>query len=400
MDISYVGIALRRHWSLAILTALLLISAVIGYTLIMGESYTSYFRILATPVPAANQGSSADALRAAQIQARSFPGLLTSGEVLSPVIQELNLATSPGSLSRSIDGTVPIDSLYMDVKVSAHSAEAARAVGQSVAKHFVERFNVINESARYPSIKVLVVNQPRAPTVPTSPNWRLTVLGAGALGGLGGVLVPLVRWRMARHVQDAAHVTEGTDLRTLVLPKGPRGHDAVARIDSYQILVTAYAARNGLLEPGADPGGRAAPLPVVAVLTTGAEDPRQAAEELGAAFERSGIATHVIDASQEEEGSATAYSGDNAWTGTRGSPIRTIVALSRRTPVLMACAPVGESAISDACLPLADEAVLHVTTEKTLRSQLHRSVETLAACGVVVNTVIVHGGRSGKQPRR
>ena len=68
----------------------------------------------------------------------SYAEVATSPRVLAPVIQQLGLRTTPKELAESVEATVPVDTVILEIAATdpdpTRAAEIANAVGQELAK--------------------------------------------------------------------------------------------------------------------------------------------------------------------------------------------------------------------------------------------------------------------------
>lgn len=251
MEIKELAAAWRRRWLTFLLAALATVLAVVGYTLLQEPAYEATTRVVATPTTTAEQVSPREAIAFAQAQARSFPGVVTSNDVLMPAIQELNLTTRPDSLARHIDATVPIDALWMDISVTDPSPETAAAISRSVATHFIERINMLNGSVTNPqNLRVVVITQAQAPTSPSSPNWRLSLAAAGLLALILGLLAVTVKDLSDPRVRDAESTEKITRRPSLMIT------------DENSSMDLAAAALAAVLKAELPTGGRVAVMSV------------------------------------------------------------------------------------------------------------------------------------------
>jgi len=227
----YLNILWRRWLSilLIVLTVLALASAV---TLVMPKKYTAttrlFFAVGGNSVSDLAQGSNF-----AEKQMSSYAEVATSPLVLDPVIQQLNLGMSAGSLSDSVAATVPVDTVIIEIAATnpdpVQAAQIANAVGERLAE-VAEGLTPGKQGS--PTVRVTTLAGADVPTVPSSPNIPRN-LGLGMLLGLVlGMGVAVLRQLLdtkVRSEQDVRALTDAPILGVVAFDQQVPRHPVILR---------------------------------------------------------------------------------------------------------------------------------------------------------------------------
>ncbi|MFP7833516.1 polysaccharide biosynthesis tyrosine autokinase [Marisediminicola sp. LYQ134] len=148
---------------------------------------------------------------------QTYATLATTPAVLNPVIDRLNLDTSPQALARSITADAPINTVIIEITVqngsAAQAARIADAVTDSLART-AEDLSPADEEGN-PSIIMETVSPAQTPSAPASPNVRLIVV-SGLLAGLAlGVTYAFGRVLLDTRVRSKADIARLTDVPVL-----------------------------------------------------------------------------------------------------------------------------------------------------------------------------------------
>ena len=186
--------ALRKRWWLIMGLALLL--AVGGFVNAKTTTpmYASTAQSYATLSQAGSVSELAQGSTYTQNLMQSFALLAMTPTVLEPVIEDLELGTTPTRLEGTLTVTVPLDSFIIEIRATSADAEEAAAVADGVATELaaaVQRLapNATDEGA---IVRLETVAPAVVPNYPYEPHTRREVLIWGAGGVVLGVLAALV----------------------------------------------------------------------------------------------------------------------------------------------------------------------------------------------------------------
>lgn len=130
-----------------------------------------------------------------QQRVKSYPSVVVSPAVLGPVIDDLDLDTTPRALAQQVHATAPLDTVLIDVAVVDPSPKAAARIANAVARQFVETVSELErpEDGEPSPVQVSVIRRADVPEQPVAPRIPL-VLALGLLVGLAlGLGVAVLR---------------------------------------------------------------------------------------------------------------------------------------------------------------------------------------------------------------
>ena len=133
-----------------------------------------------------NQGSTYT-----QNQMLSFAQLATSSKVLQPVIDELDLDTTPKLLARSLTISIPQSTVILEVRAISPDPETAADIAAAVSSSLVDVVAELAPTASGSSttVRAEIIDRAVVPTIQALPNKALDTAIGLFLGLLVGVLV-------------------------------------------------------------------------------------------------------------------------------------------------------------------------------------------------------------------
>jgi capsular polysaccharide biosynthesis protein len=243
------------------------------------EAHTQLFvstRAVATHPAATYQGG-----LFAQERVVSYAQIVTSPQVLEPVIARLRLHATPKDLSRQISATVPANTVLLDITVRSTSAPAAAAIAREVAASFISFVARLEQprSGQPSPVRVTVTEPAQVPTSASSPRKPLIMAVAVVLGLVLGIGAALLSEVVGRRAGDEHDLEAAAGAPILGVVSEGRRSTGLARLarhgkqrsESYLLLA---AALRPVVETGAlrslvvsSPHGGAAAAPVAANLS-------------------------------------------------------------------------------------------------------------------------------------
>jgi polysaccharide biosynthesis transport protein len=202
---------LRRRWLgvlVIVLTTLALASAI---TLAMPKKYTATSRLFIAVSGTQSATDLAQGSNFAEKQMSSYAEVATSPRVLAPVISQLGLPTTPKDLAESVEATVPVNTVILEVSVTdpdpTRAAQVANAVSQELRKAAGELSPRKEDGTE--AVQATSIADAEVPDKASSPKILQNL-------GLGLVLGLLLGFGVAvlRHVLDTK-VRSEDDVRTL-----------------------------------------------------------------------------------------------------------------------------------------------------------------------------------------
>jgi capsular exopolysaccharide synthesis family protein len=213
--------ALRRSWALVLALAIGSAAASFVWSSSQPDVYRSSSAVFFQVSGAENTSALLQGSNFTQNQVRSYAELATKEVVLQPVVQALGLESTPQSLAKSIDVSVPLDTAIVEISASAGTPEEAQALANEVAAQLGAAVEGISApgapgSAR-PTVTVdaQTVQQANLPTNPVSPMPRRDAILGLVLGLAAGIAVALVREYFNNRVTDEDSLSRVTDLPLL-----------------------------------------------------------------------------------------------------------------------------------------------------------------------------------------
>ncbi|MGY1615776.1 YveK family protein [Geodermatophilus sp. SYSU D00691] len=199
--------AVRRHWVLWI--AATVVGALVALLVVAQtpKTYEATSTVFASVSPSIPNNSSF-----VQSRVKSYPELVDSAAVLTPVLDDLDLDESLADLRSRVSATNPADTTQLLVTVSGPDPDEAAAVANAVADQFAD----VVETLETPSsgdepIHLTLADPAVAPTSPSSP-VTLYVVALGVLVGLFlGLAAAVVRSRLDPTVHDEDDLRRALD---------------------------------------------------------------------------------------------------------------------------------------------------------------------------------------------
>ena len=199
------GAALKRFWYIVAIGAIAGLVGGWGLAQVATPVYTAtsslYFSL--------NFGGSANDLNQGstytQNQMLSFAQLAESALVLQPVIDQLDLQTTPADLGDSIAVSTPQNTVIMQLSVSSPDAQQAADIANAVAATLGKKVEEIapKSVAGAPTVSVRTIQTAVKPDTPSSPNVRLNLVAGFVIGILIGVLAVVLRELLDTRVRSA-----------------------------------------------------------------------------------------------------------------------------------------------------------------------------------------------------
>lgn len=194
-----IGFLRRSAWVIVAATALGLLGAV-AVAAISPPSYAARSQLMIGAASDANISDTQQAYDLARGQISSYAKVADSPLVLRPVIESLQLDTTPADLAERVDAEFEPGTVVIDLTVRADTPEEAERLAQAIS---TELTSTIEQLDRLPDDRPLLtavnVNPAAADSGPAGVGLTTTLL-FGALGGLiVGMLLAALRDGLRRH---------------------------------------------------------------------------------------------------------------------------------------------------------------------------------------------------------
>ncbi|WP_167398994.1 Wzz/FepE/Etk N-terminal domain-containing protein [Arthrobacter pityocampae] len=247
MELIEYGRIFRRRW-LLILAAT--ICGVMAAVVVTGLATPRFDARAALFIRADSESSSSFENSQFVLQrVKSYPDLVDSPQVLTPVLQELKSSETLAELRERVSATNPAETVYVEVTASAGTAEEAATLANLVAANLRDVIRQLEggDTVRNAAVEAFVTEPAVAPESVAAPNSVLN-LAIGLLVGLAAGLVgALVLGGAPRRVQGSADMPRSFDTRLIgsVDTGGARAGAAVSAETElqYRGLLTALLLR-------------------------------------------------------------------------------------------------------------------------------------------------------------
>jgi succinoglycan biosynthesis transport protein ExoP len=128
---------LRRRWLGVLIIALAAVTLASAVTFAMPKKYTATTRLFIAVAGGQSATDLAQGSNFAEKQMSSYAEVATSPRVLGPVIKQLGLQATPKELSESVEATVPVNTVILEISATdlnpTRAAQIANAVGRELA---------------------------------------------------------------------------------------------------------------------------------------------------------------------------------------------------------------------------------------------------------------------------
>lgn len=211
--------ALRRRWRVVVALVLIGLASAGFVTQQLTPKYEASAQLFVALGSADDAAELASGVSFTSERVQSYADLVKSPLVLQPVIDELGLTTTSGVLAASVDGSVPKDTVLIEIAVEDTSPTRAADVANAVATNLatvVEDLDRTREDREAP-IRLSVTRAAVAPDGPSSPVPVLNLAVGLLLGALVGIGVAYAIDSLDTSVRSEADVIKATGLPMLAV---------------------------------------------------------------------------------------------------------------------------------------------------------------------------------------
>jgi capsular exopolysaccharide synthesis family protein len=207
----YLAVARKRWVSIIVITTIAL-GAAVALTLVTTPRFEARSQVF---VSVRTGSTTSDLLQGSsftQKQVKSYTDLVTSPRVLIPVIEHLNLATTPDELAKSVTASSPLDTVLINIVASDVDAQVAADLANTIAQSLATEVTALEKPEGDVSpVQISTVRAATAPTAPATPNTKLN-LALGLLLGLAlAIGVAVLREVLDTRIRTEADVRQVTD---------------------------------------------------------------------------------------------------------------------------------------------------------------------------------------------
>ena len=240
----YLRIA-RRRWLLiaGVVAACVALAALI--TTQMTPIYASTARVFISTTPSGDSGEAYAGGMFAEQRVGSYADVLGGLQLSERVIQELDLDMSPAALSEKIEASVVPETVVLKVTVSDPDPQQAQRINAELVtqlRAFVSELET-PPGKNNPLLKATVVDPPRLPSAPVSPQpLRNLALGLvlGLLLGLGLAVLRELLDNSVKAVRDVPALAEVPILAHLAFDPAVQKQPLISNLPSHAPRAEAY----------------------------------------------------------------------------------------------------------------------------------------------------------------
>lgn len=169
-------------------------------------------------VKSVDEGSAVEVVQgssAAQLKVKSYVGVITSSRVLTPVIDDLDLKTSPAALAGHVKASTPTNTVLIDLVVADTDPSRAAQIANSISKNFA---SVISNGIEAPTtggsspVSIDVLEPATVPTAASDPKLAVTLGLSVVLGSAAGLGLLLARRALDTRIHSKADLEAITDV--------------------------------------------------------------------------------------------------------------------------------------------------------------------------------------------
>jgi capsular exopolysaccharide synthesis family protein len=224
---------LRRRWLGVLIIALTTLALVSTVTLVMPKKYTAttqlFIAVAGESVTDLAQGSNFT-----EKQMSSYAEVAMSPRVLTPVIDQLGLRTTPKELAQSVEATAQAGKVILEIAASdpdpTRAAQIANAVGDELAKAAGDLSPQKENGTK--AVQATTIAEAEVPDEPSFPNVPLNLgvgLILGLLLGLGVAVLRHVLDTRVRNEDDVRSLTDSPILGVIAYNQNVPSHPVILR---------------------------------------------------------------------------------------------------------------------------------------------------------------------------
>jgi len=236
---------IRKRWQIIVAVTLVVLAGAALATALSPKVYEATTRLFVSTSGSSDSSALLSGSNFTQQRVKSYADVITTPNVLDPVIKELQLNTTAAKLGDQITATVPLDTVLIEVAVQNTNPRVAAEVADAVGRQFtstVADLESVNKGQPSP-VKVTVVSAPTVPTTPISPKpVRNLALGVvlGLLLGLGLALLRDLLDTTIKNEKDCSEVTDSTVIGGIAFDPDASKNPLIVQADPHSPRAEAF----------------------------------------------------------------------------------------------------------------------------------------------------------------
>ena len=236
---------IRKRWQIIVAVTLVVLAGAAMATAVSPKVYEATTRLFVSTSGSTDSSALLSGSNFTQERVISYAEVITTPNVLDPVIKTLHLNTTAANLGAQITATVPLNTVLIEVAVQNTNPRVAAQVADAVGKQFtktVANLESVNKGQSSP-VKVTVVSSPTVPTTPVSPQpTRNLALGVvlGLLLGLGLALLRDLLDTTIKNEKDCSEVSDTTVIGSIAFDPDASKNPLIAQADPHGPRAEAF----------------------------------------------------------------------------------------------------------------------------------------------------------------
>jgi capsular exopolysaccharide synthesis family protein len=236
---------IRKRWQIIVAVMLVVLAGAALATALSPKVYEAQTRLFVSTSGSTDNNAILAGSNFTQQRVKSYADVITTPNVLDPVIQALQLNTTAAKLGAQITATVPLDTVLIEVAVTNTDPRVAAQVADAVGKQFTKSVAELENVTKGQSspVKVTVVSSPTVPTTPISPKpTRNLALGVvlGLLLGLGLALLRDLLDTTIKVEKDCSEVTDVPVIGSIAFDPEARKNPLIVQADPHSPRSEAF----------------------------------------------------------------------------------------------------------------------------------------------------------------
>ena len=184
---------LRDRWISALVAAVLVLGAVVGFTFLQTPEYQATNRVFVQTQAGGSVADLNSGVNFASQQITSYADVATTPLVLDSVIERLGLDMTAQELALQISTTVPPETLILEITATSEDPAEAAAIANATSESLRAEVATLETAGEEPSVELTVITPATEPGSPSSPSVPRNVAVGVVLAVLAAVAVAVLR---------------------------------------------------------------------------------------------------------------------------------------------------------------------------------------------------------------
>jgi succinoglycan biosynthesis transport protein ExoP len=239
-------VIIRKRWASILLVTLLATATAIVATVTATPMYAARSQVFVS-VRTTSGTTSADLFQGSsftQRQVKSYTDLVTSPRVLTPVIEYLDLSTTPDELASAISAGSPLDTVLINITATNADPQVASDIANAVADSLAKQVTELEKPTNGPSpVEISTVRAATPPANPSSPNAKLNLALGLLLGlalGFGIAVLREVLDTRIRTTDDIRKVTDASVMSAMAHDDDAAKHPLIVHTAPHSLRAEAF----------------------------------------------------------------------------------------------------------------------------------------------------------------